>query len=80
MNQIEIWFSILARKLLHTASFKSLEDLRDRIMAFIEYFNTTMAKPFKWMFRGFNQTNALGDLRQMRFKCSGVEIGRIFMS
>lgn len=54
VNQIEIWFSILVRKLLRTASFKSKEELERRIMAFIDYFNQTMAKPFKWMFRGFN--------------------------
>ena len=56
VNQIEIWFSILARKLLRTASFKSVEDLERRIMGFIDHFNETMAKPFKWMFRGFNTT------------------------
>lgn len=54
MNQIEIWFSILMRKLLRTGSFTSKENLEERIMAFIEYFNDTMAKPFKWMFKGFD--------------------------
>lgn len=56
MNQIEVWFSILARKLLRTASFKSTEELEQRIMAFIDYFNATMAKPFKWMFQGFDSS------------------------
>ncbi|MDA7666604.1 hypothetical protein N8652_03085 [bacterium] len=55
-SQIEIWFSILVRKLLRTGSFTSTEDLRTRIMDFIDYFNTTMAKPFKWMFKGFPAT------------------------
>ncbi len=58
VNQIEIWFSILARKLLRTASFKSVEDLEQRILGFIDYFNRTMSKPFKWMFRGFNTSTA----------------------
>ena len=53
MNQIEIWFGILMRKVLKSASFLSLDDLENRIMEFIEYFNKTMAKPFKWMFNGF---------------------------
>ena len=53
VNQIEIWFSILVRKLLRTGSFASTDQLRDRIMAFIDYYNATMAKPFKWMFKGF---------------------------
>ena len=52
LNQIEIWLSILARKLLRRASFTSTDDLRDRILAFIAYFNRTMAKPFAWTYSG----------------------------
>ena len=48
LNQIEIWFSILARKLLRRGSFSSKLDLKERIEQFIAYFNKTMAKPFKW--------------------------------
>ena len=48
MNQIELWFSILVRRLLKRASFTSIEELQQRILAFIDYFNQTMAKPFKW--------------------------------
>ena len=50
MNQIEMWFSILVRKLLKRASFTSVEDLQAKVLAFIAYFNTTMAKPFKWTY------------------------------
>jgi transposase InsO family protein len=50
LNQIEIWFSILVRKLLRRSSFTSLEDLRARILAFIDYFNRTMAKPIRWLY------------------------------
>jgi transposase len=52
LNQVEIWLSILTRKLLRRASFTSTDDLRDRILAFIAYFNRTMAKPFKWTYSG----------------------------
>ncbi|MGH2371533.1 MAG: transposase, partial [Chloroflexota bacterium] len=52
LNQVEIWFSILVRKLLRRASFTSAADLRHRILAFIDYFNRTMAKPFKWTYTG----------------------------
>jgi transposase len=48
MNQIEIWFSILARKVLKRGSFTSVEDLKAKVLAFIEYYNRTMAKPFRW--------------------------------
>jgi transposase len=52
LNQIELWFSILVRKLLRRASFTSTDDLRERLLAFIAYFNRTMAKPFKWTYAG----------------------------
>jgi len=50
MNQIELWFSLLVRKLLKRANFTSVEDLRARVLAFLQYFNATMAKPFKWTY------------------------------
>ena len=52
MNQIEIWFGILTRRALKRASFASLQDLRQRLLAFIDYFNRTMAKPFRWTYTG----------------------------
>lgn len=52
LNQIEIWFSILARKLLRRSSFTSLTDLKDRVETFIDYFNAVLAKPFRWTFTG----------------------------
>jgi hypothetical protein len=52
MNQIEIWFSILARKLLKRGNFTSVEDLVAKVLAFVEYYNRTMAKPFKWTYKG----------------------------
>ena len=50
MNQIEMWFSILVRKLLKRASCTSVEDLTTRVLAFVAYFNATMAKPFQWTY------------------------------
>jgi len=52
LNQIELWFSILVRRLLKRASFSSVNDLKQRILSFIDYFNQTMAKPFKWTYKG----------------------------
>lgn len=52
LNQIEIWFSILARRVLRRGSFVSVEDLRDRVLNFISYFNTVLAKPFRWTYAG----------------------------
>jgi hypothetical protein len=50
LNQIEIWFGILVRKLLRRSSFQSVEDLQARIVDFIDYFNRTMAKPIQWLY------------------------------
>ena len=52
MNQVEIWLSILVRKLLKRGNFLSLDDLRNQILAFIAYYNDTMAKPIKWTYTG----------------------------
>ena len=52
LNQIEIWFSILVRKLLRRGSFRSTEELKARIEEFILYFNRTMARAFKWTYKG----------------------------
>ncbi len=52
LNQIELWFSILVRRLLKRASSTSIDDLKARVLKFIEYFNKTMAKPFKWTYTG----------------------------
>jgi DDE superfamily endonuclease len=52
LNQVELWFSILMRRLLKRASFTSLDDLCQRILDFIDYFNRVLAKPFKWTYTG----------------------------
>jgi transposase len=52
LNQIEIWLSILVRKLLKRGSFASVMELRAKVLAFITYYNRTMAKPFKWTYQG----------------------------
>ena len=52
LNQVEIWFSILARRLLKRASFTSLDDLRERVLDFIAYFNEVLSKPFRWTYTG----------------------------
>ncbi len=52
MNQVEIWLSILVRKLLKRGSFSSVDELKQKVMEFIDYYNRTMAKPFKWTYQG----------------------------
>lgn len=52
LNQIELWFSILVRRFLKRANFTSVDHLQQRLLSFITYFNQTMAKPFKWTYKG----------------------------
>jgi len=52
MNQVELWLSILVRTLLKRGSFTSTEHLEAKVEEFIEYYNRTMAKPFRWTYQG----------------------------
>jgi len=52
LNQIELWLSILTRKLLRRGSFLSVADLTTKVLAFIAYYNRTMAQPFNWTYQG----------------------------
>lgn len=52
LNQIELWFSRLARQVLRRGSFTSLEDLVEKVLAFIRAHNERFAKPFQWTYTG----------------------------
>lgn len=52
MNQIEIWFAIMMKKVVRRGNFSSTDDLHGKLIAFVDYFNKTMAKPFKWTYQG----------------------------
>jgi len=51
LNQIELWFGILSRKVIKRGVFSSKEDLVQKIMSFIEEYNQT-ARPFQWTYTG----------------------------
>jgi hypothetical protein len=52
LNQVEIWFSILVRRLLKRLRCNSVNELKEHLANFVRYFNKTMAKPFKWTYKG----------------------------
>lgn len=52
LNQIEIVFGIVHRRAVRRGSFTSLENLADRLLRFIDYFNKTFAQPFRWTYNG----------------------------
>jgi len=51
LNQIEIWFGILTRKIVRRGIFKSREELVERLMNFIQAYNRE-ARPFEWTYTG----------------------------
>lgn len=52
LNQIEIWFGTLRRKLTRWSSFSSLSELEAAIVEFIAYYNETLAHPYNWTYTG----------------------------
>ncbi len=52
LNQIEVWFSILERRILRHGSYRSVDELVERTMGFIAHWNEAEAHPFRWTFRG----------------------------
>jgi transposase len=52
LNQIEIWFSTLTRQVIRRGNFHSPDDLMDKIIAFIEYYDAHLAHPYRWTYTG----------------------------
>ena len=59
LNQIEIVFGIVTRRVLRRGNFKSTEALQERLLDFIDYFNRTFARPFRWTYTGRPVTAAI---------------------
>ena len=52
LNQIEIVFGIVGRRVVRRGNFPSLDALKERLLRFIDYFNRTFARPFRWTYTG----------------------------
>ena len=52
LNQIEIVFGIVGRRVVRRGNFRSVADLKERLLQFVDYFNRTFAKPFRWTYTG----------------------------
>jgi hypothetical protein len=52
LNQIEIIFGIVGRRVVRRGNFASLAALKERLLQFVDYFNRTFAKPFRWTYTG----------------------------
>lgn len=52
LNQIEVVFGVIAGRVIRDGSFSSKQDLKDKLLAFIDYYNRTYAKPLNWTYTG----------------------------
>ena len=52
LNQVEIWFGVISKKLLKRSNVLSKKALKEKIEKFIFYFNKHLAKPYRWTYQG----------------------------
>jgi transposase len=52
LNQIEIWFGVLQRRVIRRGNFRSKADLTRKIVDYISYYNENLAHPYRWTFTG----------------------------
>ena len=52
LNQIEVVFGIIMRKVMRRGNFTSVADLESKLGQFLNYYNKVMAHPFNWTFTG----------------------------
>ena len=62
LNQVEVYFSVLQRKLLTPDDFEDLGELAAQILAFEQHYNAA-ARPFDWKFTGTNLNQLLARIR-----------------
>jgi len=52
LNQVELWFSVLARRFLKRGDFDSVQDFETRLSDYLEVYNTHQAHPYRWTYTG----------------------------
>jgi hypothetical protein len=52
LNQIEIFFSIFNRRVIRRGNFHDADDLADKAIRFIDWYDDHQAKPFNWTYTG----------------------------
>ncbi|PID37802.1 MAG: IS630 family transposase [Proteobacteria bacterium] len=62
VNQVEIWFSILERRVLRNGSFANVDEVVERTLGYIDHWNADEAHPFNWTFRGTRDFRTRTDL------------------
>lgn len=59
LNPIENWFAKIQRHIIKNGNFISVADLEDKIVRYIEFYNSELAKPSNWKFKGFTKDKKL---------------------
>ena len=78
LNQIEIIFGVISKRVMRNGNFTSLEDLANKLRSFVEYFNRTFAKPINWKYDGkAKQSSAVKRPRTWREKTQSRKIEEI---
>ena len=52
LNQVELWFSVFARRFLKRGDFDSAQDFETRLCEYLEIYNTHHAHPYRWTYTG----------------------------
>jgi hypothetical protein len=68
LNQIEIWFGVLTRRLLRRGEFRSVTELTERILAFMAYYNRHQAHPYEWTYTGKPLVSGDGRKKKKRLR------------
>lgn len=66
LNPIENWFAKLQRHVIANATFSSVDDLTQRIKAYIPYYNRCLAKKINWKFKGFTKNKKLANIKWVK--------------
>lgn len=78
LNQIEIIFGVIGKRVMRHGSFTSLEDLANKLRTFIEYYNRTYAKPINWTYDGTGtKSERVKRPSTWREKTQSTKLGRI---
>jgi transposase len=69
LNPVENWFAKLGRHILKNGNFFSVEELENKIKAYIEFYNRCLAKSLNWKFEGFFKNKPLTNSKGSNTSC-----------
>jgi transposase len=71
LNQVELWFSVLARRFLQRGDFASAEQFEERLRRFVEEYNERHAHPYRWTYTGEPLVRGTPFSQTQRQRCQG---------